>query len=65
MPTYCQHANCRLDTAAELAYMGLFFKRDDLLRLAAESARSTVRCRLVPRKGPVHAPFPTRSEERP
>jgi hypothetical protein len=59
---YCQHANCRLDTAVELAYMGSLLLRKDLLILAGQVNESTVRCRLVPRKGPIHAPLPTRRE---
>jgi len=58
---YCQHANCRLDTAVELAYMGSRLLRKDLLILAGEVHLSSVRCRLVPRKGPVHAPLPSKN----
>lgn len=57
-PRYCQHFNCRLDTAADLAFMAVRLLRPDLMNMAGEVHMSTVRCRLQPRKGPVHAPFP-------
>ena len=55
---YCEHAICRAHTAEELIWMGHRLIRRDLLRLAGEAMSSTVRCRLQPRKGPVHAPLP-------
>ena len=55
---YCEHASCRLDTAAELAYMGARLFRRDLMRMAGEVHSSTVRCRMQPRRGPIRAPFP-------
>jgi hypothetical protein len=61
-PKYCEHANCRLDTAVELSFMGTTLYRPDLLTLAGQVHSSTVRCRLLPRKGPIHAPFPLRSK---
>lgn len=57
---YCQHAICRAHTAEELLYMGLRLFRRDLVVLAREVDSSTVRCRLQPRKGPIHAPLPSR-----
>ena len=57
---YCQHSTCREETARELAFMGARLYRNDLRVLAAQAHASTVRCRHVPRKGPVHAPLPPR-----
>lgn len=55
---YCQHATCREDTARELAFMGATLWRQDLSALATQAHQSTVRCRHVPRKGPISAPLP-------
>lgn len=57
---YCTHAICRAHTAEELLYLGARLDRKDLQRAAHEAMRSTVRCRRQPRKGPIHAPLPTR-----
>ena len=57
---YCTHATCRDDTAAELLWMGKRLWRRDLIAMAGEAYRATVRCRHVPRKGPIHAPLPQR-----
>lgn len=54
---YCQHAICRAHTAEELLYMARRLLRPGLLPLAREAMKATVRCRLLPRKGPIHAPF--------
>lgn len=58
---HCTHADCRAHTAEEL----LFFaqtsdpvRRALLQRLAAAAQHKEVRCRRVPRKGAVLAPFP-------
>lgn len=59
-PKYCQHAICRAHTAEELLWMGARLFRRDLLVLAGEADTSTVRCRLLPRKGPIHAPLSPR-----
>lgn len=61
---YCKHSICREDTALELAWMGARLFRKDLLQLSTQAHASTVRCRLHPRKGPVHAPFPPRRARR-
>lgn len=60
MKLYCQHALCRAHTAEELAHMGRRLIRADILKLAAEALRATVRCRREPRKGPIHVPFAVR-----
>lgn len=57
---YCQHVNCRLDTASDLAFMAVRLLREDLMQMAGQVHSSTVRCRLLPRKGPVFAPLPPR-----
>lgn len=58
---YCRHALCRAHAAEELKFMGRSLFRPDLFKLASETRRATVRCRLLPRKGPLHAPLPNRS----
>lgn len=56
---YCQHAICRAHTAEELMFMARRLMRHDLAKLASEVTQSTVRCRLQPRKGPIHVDFAT------
>lgn len=55
---WCTHACCREDQERDLAFMGAALNREDLRALADAAHQSTVRCRLQPRKGPVHAPLP-------
>lgn len=54
---YCQHATCRCHAVEELAWMARKLRRPDLMRRAVDAQTATVRCRLQPRKGPIHAPF--------
>ena len=60
MPIYCEHHDCRCDTAAELAWMAESLNRSDLLAKAMMVHAQRVRCRHVPRRGPVLAPLPSR-----
>lgn len=55
---YCQHGICRTDTLEELVALGLATRRRDVLDAANHTMQATVRCRLLPRKGPVRAPLP-------
>lgn len=64
MTTYCTHADCRAHTAEELLYLAERLHRPEQRRqaLAAHarvmsSAAIEVRCRRVPRRGPVATPF--------
>jgi hypothetical protein len=54
---YCRHATCRTDAATELYWMGMRLDRADLMKAARDALHATVRCRHVPRKGPIRAPF--------
>ena len=56
--TWCEHACCREDQARDLGFMASAMNRPALRELAEAAHRSTVRCRLQARKGPVRAPFP-------
>ncbi len=58
MDKYCKHRDCQEHTAAELYYMAETLRRPKLFHQAMETFYSEVRCRKVPRKGPVNAPLP-------
>jgi len=62
MTVYCEHYDCRCDAAEELAFMSDALHRPDLLAKAVEVFFRVVRCRHVPRKGPI--PMPFAAEER-
>jgi hypothetical protein len=56
---YCEHNDCRVDTLADLAHMLKTMPwRDDIKEAMAAIPESKVRCRHVPRKGPVDVPLP-------
>lgn len=58
MTIYCStHHDCRCHAAEELAFMAERLHRVDLLAKAVEIHSKVVRCRHVPRKGPIPAPF--------
>ena len=57
----CEHAECRREQENELAWIGMRLRRADVLALVP-LAPGRVRCREVPRRGAVDAPFP--GEER-
>ena len=54
---YCEHHDCRCHAAEELAFMSDMLHRPDLLAKAVEVFSRTVRCRHVPRKGPIPVPL--------
>lgn len=56
---YCNHASCQAHAAEELLHAGRTLYRPELFEHAREAMHATVRCRMVPRKGPIRAPFPT------
>jgi hypothetical protein len=54
---YCQHEDCRAHAVEELFYMARRLMRPDLAELAVKALHGEVRCRRVPRRGPVPIPF--------
>lgn len=59
---YCLHADCKVDTFDEMMLMACVLDRRNLVLFAAQCLMDgvQVRCRRVPRKGPIHAPLPPR-----
>lgn len=62
MKEYCTHVSCRLDTLQELVFLGVVRTQEGLLMKWQELRTKEVRCRVVPRRGAVDAPFPVGGE---
>ena len=56
------HEGDPLPPAQQWCTHGATLNRPELRDLAEQSHQSTVRCRLLPRRGPIRAPFPPRAE---
>jgi hypothetical protein len=57
---YCRHADCRAHAAEELMFIAARIRRPELIPTARMLIRKAprVRCRHVPRRGPINVPLP-------